>query len=44
MDLINLGATAPALQITNNGLLLVTPVGGALTFLPTWSAGAFAFQ
>ena len=44
MDVVNFGANAPALQIYNNGLLLVTPVGGALTFLPTWSAGAFAFR
>jgi hypothetical protein len=42
--MVNLNANAPALQINNNGLLLVTPVGGGLTFLPTWSAGAFAFR
>jgi hypothetical protein len=40
----NLKANAPGLQIFNNGLLLVTPVGGGLTFLPTRSAGAFAFR
>ena len=42
--MVNLNANAPGLLIFNNGLLLVTPVGGALTFLPTWSAGAIAFR
>jgi hypothetical protein len=42
--MVNLNANAPGLVVYNNGLLLVTPVGGPLTFLPTWSAGAFAFR
>jgi hypothetical protein len=42
--MVNLNALAPSLVIFNNGLLLVTPVGGPLTFQQTFQSGAFAFR